>query len=59
MFMRELMPVCMKVESPITATQLLIYSLPFAFSIPWRVLMLAPIQIVVSMTLKGATAPSV
>ena len=59
MFIREFTPVCKKVESPITATQSLMYSLPLAFSIPWRLEMLAPIQMVVSTTLRGATAPSV
>ena len=59
MFIRELIPVCINVESPITATQLRIYSFPLAFSIPWRVLMLEPMQIVVSTTPKGATAPRV
>ena len=33
-FIRELTPVCRNVESPITATQFLMYSFPFAFSIP-------------------------
>ena len=58
-FTRELIPVCIKVESPITATQLRIKSLPLAFYIPWRELMLAPMQMVVSTTLRGATAPRV
>ena len=49
----------MNVESPITATQSLIPSLPFAISMPCRVEMLAPIHTVVSMTFNGATAPRV
>ena len=59
MFIRELMPVCMNVESPMTATQSRMYSFPLAFSMPWRVLMLEPMQMVVSTTLRGATAPRV
>ncbi len=59
MFIRELTPVCRKVESPITATQSFMYSLPLAFSMPWSVDMLEPMHIVVSITLKGATAPNV
>ena len=33
-FIREFTPVCIKVESPITASQFFTYSFPFAFSMP-------------------------
>ena len=51
---------CMhKWESPITATQFLINSLPRAFSRPCSPLMLEPIQKQVSTTPKGGIAPKV
>ena len=59
MFISELTPVCKNVESPITATQFFMKSFPLAFSIPWSVEILAPIQTVVSTTFKGFTAPNV
>ena len=53
------MPLWIKVESPITATFFFSPSLPIILFMPWRAEMEAPIQIVESIELRGAAAPSV
>ena len=52
------MPLCMKVESPMTATIFLAAS-GRTFSKPWRTPMDAPMQMVESMADRGAEAPRV
>ena len=59
MFTSPVIPLCMKVESPITATVFFSASLPLALLKPWRAETDAPIQIVVSIAESGADAPSV
>ena len=59
MFTRPVIPECMNVESPITATERFSASAPRTLLNPWSAEMEAPIQIVVSIELSGATAPSV
>ena len=49
----------MKVESPMTATVLPSLCPPPALLKPWRPETEAPMQMVVSMALRGATAPRV
>ena len=57
--MRPVTPECMKVESPITATDLPSVAPPLALLKPWRPETEAPMQMVVSMAARGATAPRV
>ena len=53
------MPECMKVESPMTATVFPSLFSPNALLKPWMPLMEAPMQRVISMAFRGATAPRV
>ena len=59
MFARPVIPECMKVESPITATVLPSASLPRALLKPWIEEIDAPIHRVISIEFSGATAPRV
>ena len=53
------MPLCMKVESPITATVFFSVSFPRAALKPWMPETLAPMHSVESRAFSGATAPRV
>ena len=57
--MRPVTPECMKVESPMTATVFPSLFSPNALLKPWMPLMEAPMQRVISMAFRGATAPRV
>ncbi len=59
MLASPVMPECIKVESPMTATVLPSASLPSALLKPWIAEMDAPMHSVISIALSGATAPSV
>ena len=58
-FARPVMPECMNVESPITATVFFSASAPRALLNPWRELMEAPMHSVVSIAQSGGVAPNV
>ena len=59
MFARPVMPECIKVLSPITATVFPSLSFPSALLKPWVAETDAPMHRVISMAARGATAPSV
>jgi hypothetical protein len=59
MLASPVIPECMNVESPITATVLPSDSSPRALLNPWIELMDAPIHAVTSIADNGATAPNV
>ena len=58
-FASPVIPECINVESPITATVLFSLSSPSALLKPWIALTDAPMQSVISMEDNGAAAPSV
>ena len=58
-FARPVIPECMNVESPITATVFFSASAPKAVLKPWSELIDAPMHSVVSIAQSGGVAPSV
>ena len=59
MLARPVMPECINVESPITATVFASPASPDALLNPWIALMDAPMHNVISIAFNGATAPNV